>query len=258
MKRLVRVALGTFAALTTGIPLVQAQAQDKPGTVAEIILTRVKPGMTKAYEEGRKRHSAWHKTQADKWGWLTWEVASGDELGAYVTGSFGHHWKDFDAWEAKLGQADSADAEVNLNPSTASARLSYYQVLADVSRPGPDPTKPAKMAEVVHFLLKPSKEAMFRDAIARIHEAIGKTNWPVSYIWYVLVNGGEGPHIALVLPHDSWAGMEEPEPSFPAMLTKAFGSFEAARLMGAIDDSIRAQSSEMLVYRPDLSYVPAP
>jgi len=23
--------------------------------------------------------SAWHKTQADKWSWLTWEVASGDD-----------------------------------------------------------------------------------------------------------------------------------------------------------------------------------
>jgi hypothetical protein len=256
MQRLATVALGTLAVAATGLPL--AHAQEKPWPVAEVILTHVKPGMTKAYEEGRKRHSAWHKTQADKWGWLTWEVASGDDLGAYVTGSFAHHWKDFDDWEAKLGRGDAADVEINLNPSTASARLSYYQVLADISRPGPDPTKPAKMSAIVHFLLKPSKEAAFREAITRIHEAIGKTSWPATYTWYVLVNGGEGPHYVLAMPHDSWASMEELDPPFPAMMAKAFGSYEASRLMSVLDDSVKAQTSEMLVYRPDLSYVPAP
>jgi hypothetical protein len=256
MKRLTTVVLGTLAAATVAVPL--ARAQEKPGTVAETILTHVKPGMTKAYEEGRKRHSAWHKAQADKWGWLTWEVASGDDLGAYVTGSFGHHWKDFDDWEARLGKGDTADVELNLNPSTASARLSYYQMLADISRPGPNPEKPAKMVELVHFLLKPSKDAAFREAIGRITEAVEKTKWPAVYSWYALLNGGEGPHYVLAIPHETWASMEELDPPFPAMMAKAFGSFEAARLMSAVDDSVKTQTTEILVYRPDLSYVPAP
>jgi len=35
-----------------------------------------------------------------------------------VTGTFGHQWKDFDAWEAKYGKGDLADAAVNLSPSS--------------------------------------------------------------------------------------------------------------------------------------------
>ena len=99
-------------------------------------------------------------------------------------------WKDFDDWEARHGQGDTADVEANMTPYAESTTVSYYEYLTDLSRP---PASPARMSEVIHFLVKPDKEAEFRSAQLRVHEAIGKTSWPSRYSWFALVNGGEGP-----------------------------------------------------------------
>lgn len=242
------------AALMLGIgaPVV---AQEAPGAIAQVILSRAKAGSEKQFQEGRKRHMAWHKKQNDSWAWSVWEVTSGPATGTFVSMSPGHTWKDFDDWEAKLGQGDAADVEANLTPHAESTTISYYQYLPDLSRP---PLATAKMSEVIHFLVKPEKESEFRGAQRRVHEAIGRTSWPARYSWYALVNGGETPHLVLVLPRESYAEMAEPELSFDGMLTKAFGSYEAGVIQGAIAQSTKSQWSELLVYRPDLSHVPAP
>lgn len=229
-------------------------AQEKPGAIAQVIVTKVKAGMGKQYQEGRKRHMAWHKKQGDTWNWNTWEVMSGADTGAYVTVSLGHHWKDFDTWEGKFGQGDTADVDLNMTPYTESATVAYYEFLADLSRP-PAGSGPTKMAEVVHFLLKPGKAPEFRHALQRAHEAIGKTSWPVNYFWYELANGGEGPHFVLVLPHNSFAEIAEPEMSFPAMLTKAFGPYEAGVILASFDQGSKSQSSEIIAFRPELSHI---
>jgi hypothetical protein len=252
MMRRTRSIVAATLMLGLGAPIA---AQETPGTIGQVFLTRVKAGMGKQYQEGRKRHMAWHKKQGDSWTWSTWEVVSGPDTGAYLTFSFGHHWKDFDAWQAKLGQGDSADVDLNLTPYAESTTISYYEYLADLSRPA---AAPAKMSEVVHFLLKPDKEPEFRHTLRRAHEAIGKTNWPVNYSWFVLQNGGEGPHFVLVLPHNSFAEMAEPEMSFPAMPTKAFGPYEAGVILDGFGQATKSQWSELEVYRPDLSHVPAP
>jgi hypothetical protein len=238
--------------LAVGAPIV---AQDTPGTIGQIFVTRVKAGMGRQYQEGRKRHMAWHKKQGDTWAWSTWEVTSGPDTGAYLTFSPGHHWKDFDAWEAKLGLGDAADVDQNLTPYAESTTISYWEYQAGLSRPA---MGPAKMTEVLHFLLKPDKEPQFRHTLQRAHEAIGKTSWPVSYSWFVLVNGGEGPHFVLVLPHNSYAEMAEPEMSFPAMLTKAFGPYEAGVILDGFGQASKSQWSELQVFRPELSHIPTP
>jgi len=253
MMRRMGSALVASLSLTV---LPSALAQEKPGTITQVIVSRAKAGATKPYEDGRKRHVAWHKSQNDPWSWQTWQVTSGQDQGSYVTVTFGHHWKDFDTWEGKFGDGDNADVERNMAPHTESTTISYYDFAAEQSRP-PSGTTPTKMSEVVHFFLKPGTTGAFRQAISRAHEAIGKTNWPVNYLWYELWNGGEGPHFVLVLPRDSWADMAEPELSFPAMLTKAFGPVETGQILGAMSSSTKSESSEMLLYRPDLSYVPA-
>jgi hypothetical protein len=238
--------------LGPGAPLV---AQEAPGAISQVIVTHAKAGMGKQYQEGRKRHMAWHKKQNDSWIWTTWEVTSGPSTGAFLSLSPGHTWKDFDDWEARLGQGDAMDVDANLTPHAESTTISYYQFLSDLSRPA---LATPKMSEVIHFLLKPEKEVEFRQAQLRVHEAIGKTSWPARYSWYALVNGGEGPHFVLVLPRESYAEMAEPELSFSGMLTKAFGSYEAGVLLGTIAQSAKSQWSELLVYRPDLSHVPTP
>ena len=77
----------------------------------------------------------------------------------------------------------------------------------------------------------------------------------VNYSWFELKNGGEGPHFVLVLPHNSFADMADPQVSFPAKLTKAFGPYEAGVILGGFGQASKSQWSELLVYRPDLSLI---
>lgn len=246
----------TTGFLTIGLTVATSPAipQDGAGTICRMFVSRAKPGMAKQYLEGRQRHMAWHKSQADPWSWHTWEVASGEGTGSFVGITCDHHWKDFDSWEAKYGAGDTADVELNITPYAVGPTIAYYNYLPELSRP---PTGAfAKLAEVIHWRLKPDGVRAFHEAQARIHEAIGKTSWPQNYWLYALWNGGEGPEMVLVISRASWAAMQGPELTFWAMLTKAYGEVEATKILDTLGQHLIGQRSEVLVYRPDLSYVP--
>jgi hypothetical protein len=240
----------------SALPVTPALAQQKTVNIGEVYVMVPKPGMAKQFEEGRKRHMAWHKKQNDAWSWNTWQVITGEATGAYLSTTFDHTWKDFDDWYAKFATADSADVDTNITPYLAATSGSVWQYMANVSRP-PDSQAPPKMAEVLHFMVKPDAESDFNYALGKIDEAIKKTNWTAHYMTYSLANGGEGPHYVIVFPHDSWADMAEPEVSFDAMMEKAFGKHEGEAVSKEIDRTLKSEWSEMLVYRADLSYVPA-
>lgn len=248
MRRSMTV-LCALLGVSLALPLV---AQEKPANVARVFVTIPKPG----YEDGRKRHMDWHRKQNDTWTWETWQVETGDAAGAFLTITLGHKWKDFDDWDAKYGEGDTADGAKNLTPYTAGGSNGFWIYRAEISRPS-ESKEPPKMLEVIHFLAKTDGVDEFNLAMRKIHEAIGKTTWPSHYEWYQLANGGEHPHFALVLPLHSWADMAGPEVTFDAMLEKGLGRQEAAALLRSFGKSIHREWSEVLVHRPDLSYRPA-
>ena len=62
----------------------------------------------------------------------------------------------------------------------------------------------------------------------------------------------------LVLPHDSWADFEDkPEVKpFRDMIKEAFGQAEADSIVDRIDGSVQKATSEIIRFRPELSYLP--
>jgi hypothetical protein len=249
-----RTALLITAALA--LPAAASLAADQPGTVGRVFVTVPRPGMAAQYEAGRKKHMDWHRKQNDTWTWLTWEVQTGQNAGSYVSGSFGHQWKDLDEWEKKLGEGDTADGNINMTPFSGGGTNGIYSFLPDVSRQG---DTPSPMSQVIHYQLNMGAEREFRSAMKKVHEAIGKAGLDWHYGWYELVDGGEHPTFVLVLALRGWAdlGPNPAEPTFPAMLAKAYGEYEAEELLKSIDRSAKSARSEVLKYRPDLSYMPA-
>ena len=67
-----------------------------PQVVSEVHITMPKAGMQAQFEEGRKKHSAFHAAQKDTWKIYVWEIVSGERTGAYMQATPGHNWKDFD------------------------------------------------------------------------------------------------------------------------------------------------------------------
>src|SRR3954469_5342757 len=104
----------------------------------------------------------------------TWLIETGDNTGNYVTSTCGHAWKDFDEWEARMGKADTADANINITPNAAGGgRNGFYVYRADMSL-APANQPPAPMTAVTIYVLHPGSAPDFIAAIKRINDSLAK------------------------------------------------------------------------------------
>lgn len=249
--------IGMYAVVVCALLLaLPVAAQEEPGTITRATWWTVKAGMGEQFEEGLKRHNDFHRQQNDPVRLNTFEILTGERAGQYIRVTGGHHWADFDA-EEQNAAADAADSAVNLDPYIASGIPRIYNFLPNLSRPRPG-GGPSPMAALITFRLKGGRSVpKFMNAISKVNAAARKTNWPVHTFWYVLVNGGEHPTFVLGLPEENWAGFASPEKSLAVMLEDAHGRQEAEMILATFDKTIKSQRSEIVRYRPDLSYIPA-
>jgi hypothetical protein len=231
--------------------------QDKAGTLASIEFQKVKNGTVPQYEAGRKQKAAWHKQQNDPLPLLVWETLSGDVTGTFLVGRFGQHWADYDK-PAITDEADVAEFEKVMGAYVESVTTRYYNYLPKISNATGDMT-PQKFSEIITFRVRSGKISDFRSAIARIFDATQKTKWPVTYEWYELVSGGDSGTFVLSFPHKNWADFEDKPDVKPYrdMLKEAFGQAEADSIVDRLDRSIEKETSEIIQFRPDLSYMPS-
>lgn len=230
-----------------------AATQMGEGNIVKVYFTKAKPGAEKAFEEGLKKHMAWHKAQKDTWAWMAWQTITGEGNGMYGIGSFGHSWEDFDK-DVSLQEGHAADVEANLAPNMASLTPTFWAFLKDVSRPA---ESEAPMSEVITFELQYGKVPEFNYLIKKFTDAIVKTQWAINYEWYALVNGGEVPTYVLVIPRANFAAFKQPEKPFPVMLEEAYGRQEAEALLERLNKCVKEEETELIRSRPDLSYNPA-
>ncbi len=227
-----------------------------PDRVCEVNVTAPKPGGAKAFEDARKKHNEFHKTEKDKNAIEVWSIMTGPYSGSYLTAVCGMTWKEMDGHDA-FDQRDEADRQKTMALATGTNVQSYYVFRPELST-GSAPTAsttPSKMMTVVHYFVKPSGVAQFLDSIKKINAAIGQTKYPAKPSrWYSLANGGEGPHFVLVTDRNSWADLQGPEQSMSDMLKQAYGDDKALQ---TLRDAMDHTMSELMEYRADLSYSPA-
>ena len=216
-----------------------------------------KPGGQAAFEAGRKKHVAFHKAQNDTWTWSAYEIQTGDDTGNFVFATCGHAWADFDAWDAKMGKADTADANVNIAPFVQRATDGFYLYRADMSL-APPGQPPAPITAVTIYTLHPGAGPAFTAAIRRINEALSKQpDWPKTSGWLQLMNGGESPTFVLLNSRKSWADFAPLSKSVADVLTETYGKEESDKILGTLGSSAAHIYTHAATYRPDLSYVPA-
>ena len=229
-------------------------AQSSPQVVSEVHVTSAKPGMTAQWEAGRKAHSAFHAAQKDTWSVYIWEFVSGERTGSYMMASPGHNWKDFDAREA-FNKLDAPDVAKNMEPSSGGTVTSYYVFRDDLSQTKP-PATPSKMRTTATYTLIPEHLNDFIDAVKKINTAVLKTSYPVKPSrWYNLANGGDAPTFVLVTDRASWGDMEAPDKKLEEALKEAYGD-TGPQVLDQLRRSCRRITTEMSVYRADLSYIP--
>lgn len=231
-------------------------AQQTSGNIVALEFQKPKNGMVPQYEAGRKQKAAWHKQQNDPQPLLVWEILSGDDTGTYIVGRVGQHWADLDK-PAIPDQSDVAEFQKVVGNYVESLVARYYELMPKISNPSSE-MGPPKFAEVISFHVRYGKSADFQSAISQIHEAGEKTKWPLNYEWYRLVSGGPGGIFVLVLPHKNWADFED-NPSvkpFRDMLKEAFGQGETDSIVNRLNDSVQSETSEIIQFHPELSYLP--
>lgn len=231
-------------------------AQEAPASIASLEFQKVKNGMTKQYEEGRKTKAAWHKQQNDSQALYVWETLTGPDTGTYIVGRLGQHWADFDK-PSVPDQADLEEYQKAVAANVESLTTVYYESLPKISSMG-NSTPTDKFAEILTFHVNYGKGADFRDAIARVTEAAQKTKWPLDYIWYSLASGGDTGTFVLVEPHKTWADFQDKpdRKPFRDMLKEAFGQAEADSIVSRIYAAVHDETSAIIQFRPDLSYLP--
>lgn len=247
------------AGLTVGAALLiaTAAAGQKTPDVAEVSIWKLKAGATPAvFEAGRKKHMEFHAAQKDAFGWMTWEIVNGDRAGSYLTGTFGHYWKDFDGREA-FDALDGADVARTTGAQAEVDTTGYWIYMSEVSREPAGATGPAAFAQLTHYMVNPADVPRFEDALKEIKPILDTASWPVHSSWYRLASGGEGPHYVLSTRRDNWAAFAPVEKSLIQVLTDSIGARRAAELLDTIRSSTREVYTEVLKFRSDLSYAPA-
>lgn len=249
-----------YASMTLVVVFVAAfcaAAQTGPGNIAALENQTPKTGMTQQYEQGRKQKADWHKQQKDPSALLVFEIISGQGTGSYLVGRGGLHWADLDHPSVPEA-ADDEEYNKVVGPYVASLTDSYYELLPKFGNPDSSPLPPT-YSEIIIIRVKIGKDGDFRAALGKISDAERKVN-PSSHVSiFALANGGYSNTYVVSFPRPHWADFE-PNPnekSIPQVLTEVYGVDEANSTMGAIDNSIESEYSEILKFRPDLSYVPA-
>ena len=229
-------------------------AQDDGGNVAVLHCIDVKGGMQGPFEEGMKKHMAWHKEKKDTWGWGVWNIISGPDSGRYCAGSPGHEWEDLDSPPVPH-EEDSARAAADFGDYIAHHEMTLWTRMPDVSRP---PDAPLPMSSVGFFYVEFGMDDEFNHLIGEFHKAILKTDMPWRYNWYSLASGGKGGTYALVLPMANFAGMNPSGKPFDEMLEEAYGRRTADALLEQWAKAVAGTRNHLTQSRPDLSYVPEP
>jgi hypothetical protein len=245
----------SLLALAIALP---ATAQMQPKSVARVLNIKIKPGTAPQFEEGWKKFHQWEQQQNVPLTFHTWTIVSGPRTGQYVTGTFGHDWKDFDA-RTKFLPAIWEHIWADVGPYVESTVMSYWVYREDLSGPPPNAGQtPPAFSEVTTFFLKIGGGPAVTDAIKAVGAAIEKSHWQGKPSgWYSLVNGGYGGALALSTGHENWADFQPPEPDLFKMINDVYGQEGAAALFKKFNSGVRNVRTEIWRYRPDLSYIPA-
>jgi hypothetical protein len=105
---------------------------------------------------------------------------------------------------------------------------------------------------VVTQTVKPGMAQQYEEFIKKIVEAAEKNGGVQNWYTFQTTAGASGGQYGIVLPHDSWAAKDE-WTNPVAVLTKAFGEDEAAKIMRSGGLAIATSESTTNTLIPDLS-----
>lgn len=230
-------------------------AQEEPGSISKAWRLKIKPGMEAQFEEALKQHWEVHRQSGDTSSYVMFMVEDGEHAGEYGLLTSGHHWADFDVFDAEISGACSADYVANLAQYVESMRSVITAGLPHVSRP-PAPEDTFQFAQVYEYRVSFEGAAEWVHLLEKSQKAVEAVDWPLRFSWSTLVSGSEGPLFYCVVYMDNWADFAGPEMTFEAALEEYYGRQEAEEIVEDFYEAAESVTTWIARLRPDLSYVP--
>ena len=249
-----------FLSLTLALLLpfpVSAQEISRPdqSEAAHLFAYYPKEGMQAKFDEGYRRHLAWHRENQDTLVWYAWYVAHGERTGLFIDGSFGRPFAAFDARVDPAG--DRADFAQTTAPFADPAFRSAYVLRRDLSTGHPlEEERPSPNVQVSHYRLRPGTEVRFERAVVAARKVLMRMDNVPEHTWYELVTGGEQPTYMLMVARERWADYDRFHMELSDLIAYGYELDETERLLEAVSSSVEKVLSETWRYRPDLSYFP--
>jgi len=258
-------------AITVCMQCLACSAQGQATNTTDVSVAQVffdVPGSTRRsdFEQGMAKHIAWLKANHEGWTWLTWEILTGKDTGKYVVASFGHKWDDFDTHET-FNSAANSNFKESVGSALSSSSCTFYVLRTDLSLSGEFGT-PSKFEQLNIFDVRPEGAREFSQSIKKMNAALKQTNFvSESFVspnsagghsrWYFMTNGGEGPQYVLATDRNSYSDFQPVETSLDDVMEKVYGKDQGDSIMSNVRKTFVHVYSELLRFRPDLSYRPA-
>lgn len=213
-----------------------------------------RPAHKEKYEEARKERAKWHKEKGGTLPVYVWEVLTGERTGHYLIATSAKDWSAFDSSPVSIEQAYSRFGQES-SEHVVRVRSFFLDQLIEVSRSSEDKS-PAPLAVLRYFKISYGKWGEFYNLLRKFKEAAEFGEWPVHYSWYSVNNGADEPMFVEAIPKSNWADMEPPQKAPLQLITELFGPEDTILITNLMHEIIEKETSEVLRYRPDLSYVP--
>ena len=234
--------------------------------VAQVFINVPDSNRRSDFEQGMTNHIAWLKANHEVWTWLTWEILTGKDSGKYLVGTFGHKWEDFDSHEA-FNSTETTNFKKSVGSALSSSSSTFYVLRTDLSLSA-EPATPSKFEQLNIFDVRPEGAREFSQSIRKMNAALKQTNFvSESFLspnsagghsrWYFMTNGGEGPQYVLATDRNGYSDFNPVDTSLDDVMEKVYGKDQGDSIMANVRKTFVHVYSELLRFRPDLSYRPA-
>ena len=230
-----------FLALCLVLPV-----QATPGVAAHFYVYKMQPGATDSFEQGYRRHLAWHRAHRDPLSWYGWSIEDGERRGYFVDASVGEPFAAFDHRVDVTG--DGEDFRTSVAPYAIAMGQPAYVLLREASTGTPlEDLQPSATMQVTLVRVRLGMEARFERALVVARLALQRLPGAPAHTWYRLVTGGDSAQYLLLVARDGWGGYDRFDRSLGSLLD---GDATAQR---DVAEAVQSATVETWRYRPDLS-----
>lgn len=257
MKHLLSHLTAVLTATMLMAVSMSAIAQDDGPTsgIAEAWVVTVDMASQPAFEEAFKAHVAVRAEAGDPANWQVYTDHTGDGMNTYYIRNCCSQWADLDAYEAWSQENSNVAADWGTNVHPHVTNYGHHYSMVDFANSNwPEGTK-YKFVGVTTYDIKAGSGQQFDAVKAELSQIARNEGWAESGNTWAWSSSIDGPNtVNLAIPHENYADMAAPDPTFFQFLSDHLGSEEAAteifqRFTAATDGS----SYKIYAHRPDLS-----